>query len=124
MKVLLVDDEVELVSAMAERLSMRGIDAEWATNADSALRQLDINQYDVAVLDVKMPGIDGIALKKRMEEKNPKMKFIFLTGHGSEADFRSGSKEAGPEYYLIKPIDLEELIDKMARIFEAKGGET
>ncbi len=113
MRVLLVDDEEEFVSTMAERLSMRGIDADWTTSAEEALKRLDKENYDVAVLDVKIPKISGIKLKKKMEEKSPDMKFIFLTGHGSEEDFRAGSAEAGPEYYLVKPVNIENLIEKM-----------
>ena len=62
---------------------------------------------------VKMPRITGLALKKLLEEKGPGMKFIFLTGHGSEEDFMIGSAEAGADYYLIKPVDLNLLIEKL-----------
>ena len=78
--------------------------------------------YDIAILDVKMPGIGGITLKKLMEQKNPRMKFIFMTGHGSEADFRAGSMEAGAEYYLIKPVNIDELIKKINEVM-VEGGE-
>lgn len=118
MRVLLVDDEEELVSTMAERLSLRGIRADWATSAESALKKLDNNKYDIALLDVKIPKMSGIQLKKTMEEKGADMKFIFLTGHGSEADFKAGSIEAGPEYYLVKPVDIDFLIRKMNEIME------
>jgi DNA-binding response OmpR family regulator len=121
MRVLLVDDEEELVTTMAERLSMRGIESDWATNAEDALKKLETRNYDLALLDVKIPKMSGITLKKRMEEKNPGMKFIFLTGHGSEADFRAGSMEAGPEYYLVKPVDIEFLIKKMNEVLEKQG---
>jgi len=118
MRVLLVDDEEELVATLAERLSLRGIVADWASSAEDALIKLDENRYDIALLDVKIPKISGIKLKKKMEEKCPGMKFIFLTGHGSEADFREGSMEAGPEYYLVKPVDIEYLIQKMNEVME------
>lgn len=118
MRVLLVDDEGELVTTMAERLDLRGIKADWATNVTDALRQLNENTYDIAVLDVKIPKMSGIKLKKKMEEKQPDLKFIFLTGHGSEADFREGSIEAGPDYYLVKPVDIDVLIQKMLEVIE------
>jgi len=118
MKVLLVDDEEELVSTMAERLSLREIDADWSTSAEDALRKLETDRYDVAVLDVKIPRISGIELKKQMERKAPHTKFIFLTGHGSEADFKAGSAEAGPEFYLVKPVNIEDLIKKMDELIE------
>ena len=113
MRVLLVDDEEELVTAMAERLCLRGIDSDWAVSAEEALEKLNSRAYDIAVLDVKIPKISGIELKKRMDRIHPEMKFIFLTGHGSEANFREGSAEAGPEYYLVKPVNIEDLIIKM-----------
>jgi len=116
MRVLLVDDEEELVTTMAERLSLRGIQTDWATNAEDALTKLKHTRYDIALLDVKIPKMSGITLKKKMEEKNPEMKFIFLTGHGSEADFKAGSIEAGPEYYLVKPVDIGFLIQKMKEV--------
>ena len=121
-KVLLVDDEAELVDTLAERLIMRDIQADWATGAEEALYKADRNPYDIAVLDVKMPGISGIALKKLMEQKHPGMKFIFMTGHGSEADFKAGTMEAGSEYYLVKPVNIEDLIKKMNEVMSAAGG--
>ena len=75
-------------------------------------------RYAVAVLDVKMPRISGLALKKLLEEKDPQLKFIFLTGHGSEEDFAIGSAEAGASYYLIKPVDLNLLIEKLKEIIQ------
>ena len=121
-RVLLVDDEEELVSTLAERLSLRGIFADWATSSEGALERLSSGRYDVAVLDVKIPRISGIELKKRMDEKSPGMKFIFITGHGSEADFQAGSAEAGSDYYLVKPVNIEDLIRKMREVLGLKGG--
>ena len=116
MRVLLVDDEEELVTALAERLSFRGIDADWATSGSQALELVDTHVYDVAVLDVKMPNISGIELKKRLEKTRPDMKYIFLTGHGSEEDFRAGSAEASQ--YLVKPLDIEILIETMRLVVQ------
>jgi DNA-binding response OmpR family regulator len=111
MKILLVDDEVELVSAMAERLSMRGMDADWTDNGETALAMAGECAYDVAVLDVKMPKLSGLELKRQLSAICPDMKFIFLSGHGSESDFQAGCAEA--VCYLIKPVQLEELITKI-----------
>ncbi|QGY40397.1 response regulator [Pseudodesulfovibrio cashew] len=111
MKVLLVDDEVELVSAMAERLGFRGVEADWTDNGASALEMAEKTDYDVAVLDMKMPKISGLELQEKLAEKHPGMRFIFLSGHGSEKDFKAGCA-AGCEY-LIKPIQLEDLLEKL-----------
>ena len=113
MRVLLVDDEVELVSTLAERLSLRDIEADWFTSGADALKQVETKTYDLAVLDVKMPKISGIKLKKMLQEKCPDMKFIFLTGHGSQADFKAAVLESGSEFYLVKPFKIEALIEKM-----------
>ena len=116
MRVLLIDDEEELISTLAERLSLRGIDADWVTNGKEALKKVDLDHYDLAVVDVRMPKMSGLAVKKKMAEKCPGLKFIFMTGHGSEDDYNEGAAEAGTEYYLVKPLNIELLIEK---IYEA-----
>ncbi len=108
MKILLVDDEAELVSALAERLSLRGLEAAYATSGDAAVDMVRAAPFDLAVLDVKMPGLSGLDLKKKLQRIRPGMRFIFLTGHGSEEDFRAGSAEAAS--YLVKPVRIEELL--------------
>jgi len=118
MRVLLVDDEEELVSALAERLSIRGIEADWVTTGEDALKRIQSETYDLALLDVKLPRISGLELKKLIQEKNPKMKFIFFTGHGSENNYRVGSAEAGSQYYLVKPVNIDVLVKKMNEILE------
>ena len=121
-RVLLVDDEEELVSTLAERLSLRGIEAVWVTNAEDALRRVTGSHYDLAILDVKLPKISGFKLKTKMEEMDPGMKFIFLTGHGSEDDFKTGAAEAGAAYYLVKPVSIDALIQKMKEVVESERG--
>ncbi len=118
MRILLVDDEEELVETLAERLSLRGMDADWTNTGEKALDLAGNMVYDVAVLDVKMPGISGFALKKKLQEILPDMKFIFLTGHGSEDDFRECVAETGKEYYLVKPIAIEVLIQKINSVLQ------
>ena len=122
MRVLLVDDEEELVSTLAERLSLRGIEAEWVTSAEEALQRVKDEHYDLAVLDVRIPRISGLKLKTKLEEIAPGMRFIFLTGHGSEDDFLAGTAEAGAEYYLVKPVNIDALIQKMKEVIEMEGG--
>jgi DNA-binding response OmpR family regulator len=114
MRVLLVDDEKELVTALAERLSYRSIEADWATTGDRALELAAANRYDIAVLDVKMPNLSGIELKKKLETTRPGMKYIFLTGHGSEEDFKVGSAEASR--YLVKPLEIDVFVETMREV--------
>ena len=118
MRVLLVDDEAELVSALAERLSLRGIEADWASTCHDALMQIELETYDIAVLDVKMPKVSGLELKREMQTKCPHMKFIFVTGHGSESDFQEALSETGTAYYLVKPLHIQTLIDKIRQALE------
>ena len=115
-RVLLVDDEEEFVSTLSERLSLRDIEADWVVSAEEALNKIEHAEYDLAVLDVKMPQVSGIELKHMLHEKCPEMRFIFMTGHGSEQDFHAGSNEAGAEYYLVKPVHIEDLMTKMKEV--------
>lgn len=111
MRILLVDDEKKFVSRLAERLILRGFEADWATTCDEAISKARAANFDIAVLDVKMPRMSGIDLKKKLEKIIPEMKFIFVTGHGSEEDYNVGSKEA--TFYIIKPFKIEMLVEKI-----------
>ncbi len=116
MKILLVDDEEKFVSSLAERLSIRNLEADWASTCDEALLKAKKECYDIAVLDIKMPYMSGIELKKRLEDIAPSMKFIFVTGHGSEEDYEIGRKEAS--FYIIKPFKIETLIEKIEQALD------
>ena len=122
MKILLVDDEKELVSTLAERLEIRGINADWVTSGEEALARAETQPYDLAVLDIKIPRISGFSLKRQLQEKHPEMKFILMTGHGCGYDFETGSAEAGAENCLVKPVDITILIEKMNEVLKAPGG--
>jgi DNA-binding response OmpR family regulator len=120
MRVLLIDDEEEFVATLAERLKIRGIDAEWASSADRGLQMVENGgRYDIAVLDVKMPKIGGLDLKKKIQALLPATQFIFLTGHGSEADFIAGQSISA--YYLIKPVQIDDLVEKMKTALAGEG---
>ncbi len=120
MRALLIDDEAEFVETLAERLRLRGIDVDWASSAEQGLKMVETGErYDIAVLDVKMPKIGGLDLKKKIQALSPGTKFIFLTGHGSEADFIEGRSIS--EYYLIKPVQIDELVDKMTSAVTGQG---
>lgn len=123
MRVLLVDDEGEFVSALAERLALRGIDADWTQAPEEAIERVKAGCCDIAVLDVKMPRVSGFDLKKILEERCPEMKFIFLTGHGSEEAYEAGVTETGSEYYLVKPVRFEKLLETIRLAAEQRGKE-
>ena len=120
MKVLLVDDEERFVSALAKRLRIRGVDADYVLSGEGALRRAAETSYDVAVLDMRMPGISGIEVRRALEEIDERLRFIFLTGHGSDADFQVGSGEAA--FYLAKPLQVEELMEAIHRTMEDDDG--
>ncbi len=123
MRVLLVDDEADLASALAERLDMRGIETDWATTGQRAFELAEKNSYDIAVLDVKMPKISGLELREKLHSLYPEMKFIFLTGYGSEIDFQKVTDNTGAACYLVKPIDIQDLINLMNDLILKKGAE-
>lgn len=117
MRILLVDDEEELVSALAERLQLRGLAADWTTSGEQALELARNQAYDVAVIDLKMPGMGGIELKKKLAAAFPALRFIFMSGHGSLSTFTSGIGEIGSEdYFLLKPVDISLLIDRLREL--------
>jgi len=109
-RVLFVDDEEELVSATTERLAMRGVVADGLANGDEALKRIRENLYDVVVLDVKMPGLGGLEILKRIKGYRPDLPVILTTGHGSIRDGEEGLRE-GAFDYLIKPVDIEDLVN-------------
>ncbi len=118
MKVLLVDDEKEMVETQAERLSLRGIDADWVTRGMDAITHVNKRGYDVVVLDAKMPGMSGLETMKQIHGIRPGTKVIIITGHGSASECEAGI-EAGACFYLMKPVNLEDLIEKMHEVTES-----
>jgi len=112
LKVLLIDDEEEFVTTLAERFSLRGIDTDWVTSGSDAIRRADLTRYDVVVIDVKMPQMPGLDVMESIHKKHPNVKFIFLTGYSSKECYRA-CKEAGACDYLIKPVKIETLIEKV-----------
>lgn len=116
MKLLLVDDEEKFISRLAERLQLRGFEADWATTFEDALARVRTKKYDVAVLDVKMPSMSGIDLKNEIESITSGIKFIFITGHGSEQDYDTVCQEA--VCCIIKPFKIETLVEKIEEAIE------
>ena len=111
-RVLIVDDEEELVTTIAERLQIRGMQAQTATDGETALKMIEANPPQVVVLDVMMPGIGGIEILKRMNAQNLQIPVILLTGYGSSEQGKEGM-ELGAFDYLMKPCDLNMLISKI-----------
>jgi len=104
-KILLVDDEREFVQTLSERLLMRDMGSAVTYDGESALDLVKEDEPDVMILDLKMPGIDGIEVLRRVKETQPGIEVIILTGHGSEAD-REKCMSLGAFAYLQKPVDI------------------
>lgn len=107
-RLLLVDDEREFIRALSERLLMRDVHSATAYDGESALNILAVDEPEVMILDLKMPGIDGIEVLRRVKTTRPKVEVIILTGHGSEAD-RELCLSLGAFAYLQKPVDIDVL---------------
>ena len=107
-KVLLVDDEKELVQTLSERLISRDVGTYAVFDGKQALDLIDDDKPEIMVLDLRMPGMDGIEVLRRSKQKNPEIEIIILTGHGTEDD-RKLCLELGAFAYLQKPVDLEDL---------------
>ena len=114
MKIILVDDEQKFITMLAKRLAMRGIKADIAFTGDEAIQKSRDTVYDVAVLDIKMPGISGIQLKNKLSGLDPELKFIFVTGHGAVG--QADENLIDTDVYLAKPLDIENLIKKIYEI--------
>jgi DNA-binding response OmpR family regulator len=109
LRVLIVDDEAELVSALEERLNLRGFQASGVTTGAEALSLVGEAPFDVVVLDLKMPGLDGLEVIRRIKAERPGLQIVLLTGWGSEEDAEKG-KALGAYDYLMKPVKIMDLV--------------
>lgn len=109
-RVLLVDDEEDYVRTMAERLEMRDLPSRVATSGAEALEMVQAEAPDVMVLDLRMPGIDGMQVLERVKNEHPQVQVIILTGHGSEKEEKE-ARALGAFEYLQKPADTRQLLD-------------
>ncbi len=109
-KVLLVDDEREFIETLSERLQIRDVGAAVAFDAESAMDVVAQDEPDVMIIDLKMPGINGMDMLKRIKQTRPNIEVIVLTGHGSRDD-QEQCMAMGAFAYLQKPVDIDELGD-------------
>jgi len=111
-KVLLVDDEMGFADILTKRLGRRGMTVTPVYTGTEAIQTIRKNDFDVAVLDLKMEDMDGIEVLKIFKKAYPEMEVIMLTGHGSEKAAKEGI-EYGAFDYLTKPCELEDLVKKI-----------
>ena len=116
-KVLLVDDEREFVQTLSERLLMRDMGSAVAYDGESALELIRDDDPEVIIVDLKMPGIDGLEILRRVKETRPDIEVIILTGHGNEQD-RQLCMDLGAFAYLQKPLDINVLSETIQKANE------
>ena len=118
-RVLLVDDEKAFLDPLLKRLLKRGLAAAASSSGEDALRHIEREPLDVVVLDVKMPGLDGLETLREIKRRRPLVEVIMLTGHASVEAAIEGM-ELGAFDYLMKPLQLEELLNKIQDAHQKK----
>jgi len=111
-KILLVDDEEDFVNTLSERLSMRDLQSQAVFSGEEAMRCVGDAIPDIIVLDLKMPGINGMEVLRRVKQHFPEIQVIILTGHGNDLD-ETEARQLGAFDYLRKPVDIELLVERI-----------
>ncbi len=118
-RLLIVDDELQFLDSIAQRLEMRGFDVTKAANGQQALDAANEAKFDLALLDLKMPGIDGKQVLERLKKEHKFLEVIILTGHGS-IDSAVECTRLGALDYLPKPYELDNLLDVLKRAYKIR----
>jgi len=118
-KLLLVDDEEDFVRTLAERLDLRDLGSKTALDGEQALGYVGEKEPDVMVLDLKMPGIDGMEVLRRVRQTYPNIQVIIQTGHGNDLD-EAEARRLGIFDYLKKPVEIEILVATIKAAYQAK----
>ena len=113
-RLLIVDDEIGFADVLRKRMARRGIDATPAASGEEAVRILRASEFDVAIVDLKLEGMDGLEILKVFKLMAPEMPVLMLTGHGSE-EARDACMQQGAVGYLSKPMEFEELLEAVQR---------
>lgn len=119
MKILLVDDEERSLATIKKILTRRGYNVVTANSGQDSLNMLHDFDIHVVILDVKMPGMDGMETLRAIKREFPIVEVIMLTGHGTIESAAEGLK-AGATDYLVKPVDIDELIKKAEQAFDKR----
>jgi two-component system OmpR family response regulator len=118
-KVMIVDDELDFLETIVKRLKARNIEVNGVESGYKALEALEGLNPDVIILDVKMPGMDGIETLREIKKKSPLTEVIMLTGHASVESGIQGM-QLGAFDYVMKPVALDELLEKVRQAYERK----
>ena len=116
-RLLLVDDEEEFVKTLSERIRIRGFDADFVLSGETAMAMLTDSVPDVMVLDLKMPGMEGLEVLRQVKKRYPELPVLILTGHGSERD-EAEARRVGAFDYLQKPVDIDTLIERIRYAYQ------
>ena len=119
-RLLIVDDEVGFADVLRKRMARRGVDATPAASGEEAVRILREQEFDVAIVDLKLQGMDGVEILKVFKLMAPEMPVLMLTGHGSE-DAREECMRQGADGYLSKPMDFDRLLVKTLHAAGVRG---
>lgn len=109
---LIVDDEIDFLNTLIKRIAKRKINVKGVTSGEEALNFLENNKVDVVILDVKMPGMDGIQTLREIKKRNPFIEVIMLTGHAN-IEVAINGMQLGAFDYLMKPMNIDELLYKV-----------
>ena len=121
-KILLIDDEEEFISTLAERLELRDYLCKTAGDGQTGIQMIVNEPFDIAILDLMMPGMNGLNALRQIKQINPDLPVILLTGHGSTKDGMEGMR-IGAFDFLIKPLDIYALIDKIKLALASKASQ-
>ena len=118
-KILLVDDEIKFLQAISERLSIKGFDVTTASNGEDAIKAAKKGGFDVAVLDLQMPGIGGEQVLRILKQNHKYIEIIMLTGHAT-VDSAVECTKLGAFKYLEKPYDFDNLVEAVKDAYQAR----
>lgn len=118
-KILLVDDEVKFLKAVSDRLSIKGFDVTTASNGDEAIVAANKGGFDVAVVDLQMPGTDGAKVLEILKQNHKFIEIIMLTGNAT-VDSAVECTKLGAFKYLEKPYDFDKLVDALKEAYQAR----
>ncbi len=115
--ILLIDDEIEFVETLAERLELRGYSSKIAGDGEAGINLVANESFDIAILDLMMPGLNGLDTLKQIKVIDKNLPVILLTGHGSTKDGMEGMR-IGALDFLMKPLDINVLLEKIKLAFK------
>lgn len=121
MKVLLAEDDTSLGEAIHASLDYEGLSIDWFKRGDTALSALELNHYDSVILDIGLPGLDGLEVLRSLRDQGNRIPVLLLTALGSVTDRITGL-DCGADDYLVKPFDMDELLARLRALERRAAG--